>query len=1202
MEPLLILHAVAAVLAPALVRRFGRDAFFALAVPPACGVAYTVRIALDGVPVESHHGWAPALGLGLSFRADAPAVLMMALVTGVGALVVLYCSRYFAATAEGLGRFAGVLVAFAGAMLGLVVADDLLLLYVFWELTTLFSYLLIGHDPASRTGRRAAMQALTVTTLGGLAMLGGMVVLGEAAGTYRISRIVADPPSGGLVPVAVALVLVGALSKSAIFPFSMWLPAAMAAPTPVSAYLHAAAMVKAGVYLLARLGPAFGDLAAWRWTAVPLGLLTMLLGAWRALREYDLKKLLAYGTVSQLGFLTVLFGAATRDTAIAGAGMLLAHALFKASLFLVVGVVDHATGTRDLRELSGLRRSAPWLFATAAGAAASMAGIPPFLGFVGKEAAFESLLTGRPADTVVLAGVVLGSALTAGYSARFLWGAFGSEPGREPVPVRRTGAAMFLPPALLSALGLAAAPLAGRYGEAMEGYTGTFPGPGHGTHLALWSGAPVPLLLSAAALAGGALLFLVREPLVRVGTALHVVDSGRVYWALVRGLGRFSLQLTGVVQRGSLPDYLMIAFVSLAGVAAFSLLYGPSPGLRPDVVLWERVEQPVIGVLLMATAAVALRVRSHIVLVLVAGLTGYGTALLFLVHGSPDLALTQFLVETLSLVVFVLVLRRLPLGPREDRPRVPFGARLVLGVVSGAVAAGAGGARDERAAGDAGRHDDGPGREGVGSHQRRQRDPGRHQGLGHHGGDLRARRPHPRHDRPDLPAQPVVRAAGPAGQERRRLPDVLARGHPAPRAAGGHLRARGPAHLPHGDGGLGLPAVHRARRGGRGVRRGHGRRSRAGHALSRRRPVRAGRRRAGHRRGADRPGAPAVRGHRVLGAAGRFRAAGHARRRPARPARRRPAPVDRAAVRRRGLRHGDRHGAGRPARPGRRAGPADRRGGGPVTAPLLPLLVAGTLVATGVTLLLERSLVRLLAGVILLGNGVNLLILTASGPPGRPPILGTAAPERMADPLPQAMVLTAIVITLGVTAFLLAMVHRSWQLTGADEVQDDTEDRWVRLRARRGELGQDVLERREAYQRLVREQRAELARLREARHERERREAAELEQRILDVNIDLGRWLQEHKDEGLSAEQLAERFAEARRAEEVSKEKRRERVREMRAEFARREREQVAREREIRRRLHARRRDALRQMRAAIRADRVRQARAQDDTDLEGED
>ncbi|MFD0890182.1 proton-conducting transporter membrane subunit, partial [Streptosporangium algeriense] len=331
----------------------------------ACGFAYTLWIALTGVPAGSEHAWAPALGLDLAFRADALGVLMMALVTGVGALVLVYCSRYFDAGEEGLGRFGGVLVAFAGAMLGLVVADNLLLLYVFWELTTVFSYLLIGQDPRSRQARRAATQALTVTAAGGLAMLAGMVILGETAGTYRISRIVADPPSGALLPAAVVLLLAGALSKSAIFPFSMWLPAAMAAPTPVSAYLHAAAMVKAGVYLLARFGPAFGALPAWRTVAVPLGLLTMLLAGWRALREYDIKRLLAYGTVSQLGFMTALFGAATRDTALAGVAVLLGHGLFKASLFLVVGVVDHATGTRDLRVLNDLWRSAPWLCAAA---------------------------------------------------------------------------------------------------------------------------------------------------------------------------------------------------------------------------------------------------------------------------------------------------------------------------------------------------------------------------------------------------------------------------------------------------------------------------------------------------------------------------------------------------------------------------------------------------------------------------------------------------------------------------------------------------------------------------------------------------------------------------------------------------------------------------------------------------------------------
>ncbi|WP_406313456.1 Na+/H+ antiporter subunit A [Streptosporangium sp. NBC_01639] len=690
MEPLLILHAVAAVCAPALARRLGRDAFPVLAVPPACGLGYALWVALRGVPVASHHDWAPTLGLGLSFRVDALALLMTFLVTGVGMLVLLYCARYFDAGEKGLGRFGGVLVAFAGSMLGLVVADNLLLLYVFWELTTVFSYLLIGHDPASRVARRAAIQALTVTTFGGLAMLGGLVVLGEAAGTYRISRIVAAPPTGGAVAVALALILVGALSKSAIFPFSMWLPAAMAAPTPVSAYLHAAAMVKAGIYLVARLGPAFGDLPVWQLITVPLGLLTMVLGGWRALREYDLKRLLAYGTVSQLGFLTLLFGAATRDTALAGVAMLLAHALFKASLFLVVGIVDHCAGTRDLRELSGLRRSAPWLCAASVAAGASMAGIPFFMGFVGKEAAFESLLTGRPADTGTLVGVVAGSALTVAYTLRFLWGAFGDRPGLEPTPVRRIAAAMFLPSALLAVLGLVAAPFAGRYGHAMESYTPTFAGPGHGTHLALWAGAPVPLLLSATALAAGVLLFLSGGVVARVGRILHLADSGHAYWSFMRGLDRTALQLTGVVQRGSLPDYLMIALVSLVGVTGFSLLYGPVRNVRLAVVPWERVEQPVIGALLIAMALVAPRVRSHIVLALLGGLTGYGVALLFLVHGSPDLALTQFLAETLSLVVFVLVLRRLPVGSRERGPRVPFGGRLILGAAIGAVVVGAG--------------------------------------------------------------------------------------------------------------------------------------------------------------------------------------------------------------------------------------------------------------------------------------------------------------------------------------------------------------------------------------------------------------------------------------------------------------------------------------------------------------------------------
>ncbi|MEV4223152.1 Na+/H+ antiporter subunit A [Nonomuraea sp. NPDC049725] len=688
MESLLILHAAAALCAPWLTRLLGRDAFPLLALAPAAGFCYSLWVLASGVPEVSSSSWAPALGLSLSFRADEPGLLMMALVTGVGLLVMVYSSRYFPAGEAGLARFGGFMLAFAGAMLGLVMADDLFLLYVFWELTTVFSWLLIGYDPESRASRRAAMKALTLTTLGGLAMLAGFVVIGQAAGTYRLSAIVADPPQGGPVAAGLVLVLAGALAKSAIFPFSTWLPAAMAAPTPVSAYLHAAAMVKAGVYLLARLAPAFGDVPVWRAVAVPLGVLTMVLGGWRALRETDLKRLLAYGTVSQLGFLTILFGMGTRDAALAGVAMLLAHALFKAALFLVVGAVDHAAGTRDLNRLSGLWRSAPWLCAAAVLAGASMAGVPPLVGFVAKEAALESLLTWETFDTLALAGVVAGSALTVAYTLRFLWGAFGTKRGLRPSRAHRTPAAMFAPAALLSGLGLALAPLAGVYDAAMSGYTGSFRDAGHGMHLALWTGAAVPLLLSLLIFAVGGLLFWARRPVARIGAALQFADSATLFWTVMRRLDLFAIQTTGIVQRGSVPDYLLITLASVAALGLFSFLYVTPPDLDLRIVAWQQPEQPFVVVLMVAAAALALAARAYVLLAVVTGLTGYGTALLFLAHGSPDLALTQFLAETLSLVVFALVLRRLPIEPVQARLRFPF--RLAIGLVVGTVTAGAG--------------------------------------------------------------------------------------------------------------------------------------------------------------------------------------------------------------------------------------------------------------------------------------------------------------------------------------------------------------------------------------------------------------------------------------------------------------------------------------------------------------------------------
>ncbi|HEY9438470.1 MAG TPA: proton-conducting transporter membrane subunit, partial [Streptomyces sp.] len=524
MTALIVCHFVLAACARPLVRRLGRLAFLVLALPPAATTCWALAqwgTAAAGRAVTWSWEWIPDYGVSLALRLDALAELMVLLAAGVGALVLLYCAAYFTDPTPQLAAFAGNLLAFAGAMLALVLADDLITLYVFWELTTVFSYLLIGHDSEDKQNRRSALQALLVTTFGGLAMLIGFLIIGQAAGTYRISAIVARPPEPtAAVSVALVLVLCGALSKSAIWPFSLWLPNAMSAPTPVSAYLHAAAMVKAGVYLVARLAPAFADAPVWRPAVLVLGGATMLLGGWRALRLNDLKLLLAYGTVSQLGFLTVLAGTGNRNTALAAAVMILAQALFKAPLFLVTGIIDHATGTRDLRRLSGVGRALPHVCAVAVLAAASMAALPPLLGFAAKEAAFDALLHGDTADQWSLAVAVAGSVLTTAYTLRFLWGAFARKPGIGDTPVHRAGPAFLAAPALLAGAGLVLGPGVNWTDSLFAAYADVFPAPAHPYHLALWHGFGTVFLLSALTWAGGALLFAARAPVVRLSRRL----------------------------------------------------------------------------------------------------------------------------------------------------------------------------------------------------------------------------------------------------------------------------------------------------------------------------------------------------------------------------------------------------------------------------------------------------------------------------------------------------------------------------------------------------------------------------------------------------------------------------------------------------------------------------------------------------------
>lgn len=706
---ILLISFALAVVTPWIVGRFGPKTFYALALVPAASFVATATALptiLDGGEIRESVPWIPALDIALSFRLDALSIVLALVVSGVGALVLAYCARYFEPDEPSLGRFAALLFAFAGVMYGLVTADDVIILFVFWEATSVLSYLLIGHYNGRKESRGAGLQALLVTTLGGLAMLVGIIVLIVQAGTTSLSGIVDAAPSGPMTSVALILVLLGAFSKSALVPFHFWLPAAMAAPTPVSAYLHAAAMVKAGIYLMARLAPGFADDSVWLPIVVSVGVWTMLVGGWRSLRQYDLKLVLAYGTVSQLGFLTVAVGFGSRGAALAGLTLLIGHALFKALLFLVVGIVDHRARTRDLRKLSGLGRQAPVLAAAALVGVLSMAGVPPLLGFVAKEAVFTSLISALEQGSfwawVALVGLVLGSILTVAYSARFFWGAFARKKGLADTHLHAEPWTFTAAPVLLAAAtvigGLTASvldPLVAVYADTLP-YAAPDADPqlaaaaeasDHGSyHLALWHGFEPALGLSALVIAVGLLLFAKRVVVARAQSMLpHRIDSAEGYWASVRSLDRVASTVTEFVQRGSLPRYLTVIFaVFVLGVGGAAALNRTWPG---DLVFWDSPGQLAVAAVMILAAVLCAVARNRVAAVLLAGATGYGMVALFALQGAPDLALTQALIETVTLVVFVLVLRRLPTRIATKHQPMRKRLRAVIGIAVGAVMA-----------------------------------------------------------------------------------------------------------------------------------------------------------------------------------------------------------------------------------------------------------------------------------------------------------------------------------------------------------------------------------------------------------------------------------------------------------------------------------------------------------------------------------
>ncbi len=681
----LVAYLLVALVSPQVCKALNRNGLFVLALLPAATTVWAaaqIPAVLDGGSRSIQVQWVPALSLSIDLRLDALAMIMTLVIAGIGTLVLLYSARYFPAGDEGLGRYSGSLIAFAGAMLGLVWADNLILLVIFWELTGILSYLLIAHRTGTRSSRMAASQALMVTTAGGLVMLIGVVMLGVTAGTFTLSEIIANPPSGPLITTSIVLMIVGGISKSAIIPFQFWLPGAMAAPTPASAYLHAATMVKAGIYLFARLAPAFAALALWQPLLITLGGATMLYGGVVALRQRDLKLLLAYGTVSQLGLMTLLIGSGNPDALLGGMAMLIAHATFKAPLFFVVGIIDTSTGTRDLTKLSGLGRRMPMVAAMAVAAAISMAGIPPMLGFAAKEAGYAGLLDGGTwglAATVIMA---VGSALTVAYSARFLWGAFSHKPGVVEVEPKPASVWMTGPTMLLAVLGLVLGIAPQLLEPLLQSYAQTA-GPTHEGAMALWHGLELPLALSAAGwLVGAGIYAAQRSRERRSEIARPGGDPGTAYRATTRGVDSLADGVTTATQRGSLPvsmGAILLVLVAFPGTMLIQANTAPK-----DVEVLGEPAQLVLSLVILGIAAATVRVTRGLTAVMMVGGVGYAIAVLFILRGAPDLALTQILVETVTLIAALLVLTRLPDQALYAKHK-GNGFRAVIAVAAGAL-------------------------------------------------------------------------------------------------------------------------------------------------------------------------------------------------------------------------------------------------------------------------------------------------------------------------------------------------------------------------------------------------------------------------------------------------------------------------------------------------------------------------------------
>lgn len=683
---------------PALLIRAGRNASSSAAgfttLLAFVGLMLHAPAILRGETIQARFDWLPGLGLNANFFLDGLGFLFATLILGIGLLIILY-ARFYLSRQDPMGQFYTYLLLFQGAMVGIVTSDNILLLLIFWELTSLSSFLLIGYWKHLPAGRQGARMALTVTGMGGLAMIGGMLILGNIAGSYDLTVILQNKELIQASPLylpALILILLGCFTKSAQFPFHFWLPHAMAAPTPVSAYLHSATMVKAGIFLMARMWPVLAGTPEWFYIVTTAGLVTMVIGAVIALFKDDLKALLAFSTVSHLGLITMLLGFGTKAAAVGAVFHIINHATFKAALFMSAGIVDHEAHTRDIKRLGGLRHLMPVTFTIALVASLSMAGIPPLNGFISKEMMLEETThtywLNSPYVIPVLA--TLAALFSAAYSFRYIAHVFfGAKRDDYPAKPHDPGFGMWAAPAFLVILvvviGLFSGKLVGPVVQAAaDAVTGDHPK----VYLKLWHGLNPALYMSMIAVVGGMILLAFHRQLEAIWNALPRPEAKVLFDRLIAAVTITADRITAGLHNGSITRYGLIMVLFTVGISYMAFATGTLSEATRSVQSVGIL--PVLGWIALVVAVVFIMQhhRKRLIALVLIGVVGLIVSLGFNYFSAPDLALTQISVEVVTIILLLLSLNFMPKDTPIDSPS---STRIRDGIIASVAGLGVGG-------------------------------------------------------------------------------------------------------------------------------------------------------------------------------------------------------------------------------------------------------------------------------------------------------------------------------------------------------------------------------------------------------------------------------------------------------------------------------------------------------------------------------